>query len=52
MISAFLISQSPVDSDKLVSILAIAVVTLLILLIMNLYKVHKLKAKIRTLEKI
>lgn len=39
------------DLSKIVGILSIAVVTLLILLAMNLYKVHKLKTKLKAFEK-
>lgn len=37
------------DVNKIVTILAIAVVTLVILLTMNIYKVQKLKARLNPL---
>lgn len=39
------------DPDKMVSILAIAVITLMLLLALNMYKVHKLKAKLKAFDK-
>jgi hypothetical protein len=47
--SAVQISDS---SEKIINILAIGFVTLLVLLILNLIKVHKLKSKIKQLENI
>ena len=38
------------DPDKITSILFIAVITLLILLVLNIYKVHSLKRKIKSME--
>lgn len=37
------------DPDKIVSVLSIAVVTLLILLVLNIYKVRKLKTKLKSI---
>jgi hypothetical protein len=39
------------NTDRIVTILSIAVVTLFILLILNMYKVYKLKEKLKACEK-
>jgi uncharacterized integral membrane protein len=38
------------EPNKIVSILAIAVITLLILLALNLYKVHQLKKRLKATD--
>ena len=38
------------SSEKIINVLAIGIGTLLVLLILNLIKVHKLKSKIKRLE--
>ena len=48
LFSAIDISNS---SEKIINILAIGFGTLLVLLILNLIKVHKLKSKIKRTEK-